>query len=136
MKRFIDDVAIEVIEVGLVSTVVDILSPVEVYKMNAELVADIAGESKENQTHREQLNKQAKEPKSARNSYSLRSQVRSLKLNSSIIVNCIQRKLCQLQTKYRTTHPAEWLIPKTSLHIVKILLHQYRRLLPTRRTLV
>ncbi|KAH8768367.1 dynamin family protein [Diaporthe sp. PMI_573] len=73
IKRFIDDIAIEVIEVGLVSTVVDILSPVEVYKMNAELVANIAGKSKENQIYREQVNKQAKEPKSARNSYSLRS---------------------------------------------------------------
>jgi len=122
MKGFIDDVSIEVIEVGFVSTVVDISSPAKVYKINAELVADIAGESKENQTHREQLNKQAKEPKSARNSYSLRSQVRSLRLNSSIIFNYTQQKLCQLQTKYRTTHPAEWLIPKTLLHIVKILL--------------
>jgi sRNA-binding carbon storage regulator CsrA len=58
MKRFIDDVAVEVIEVGLVSVLVDILSPVAVYQMETELVAQIAGESEDNQSHREQLNRQ------------------------------------------------------------------------------
>ncbi|KAJ0100684.1 hypothetical protein J7T55_002027, partial [Diaporthe amygdali] len=58
MKRFIDNVAVEVIEVGLVSALIDILSPVKVHMMKAELVAHIAGESEENQTYREQLNRQ------------------------------------------------------------------------------
>jgi len=58
MKRFIDDVAVEVIELGLVSALADILSPVKVYKMEAELVAQIAGESEDSQTYREQLNRQ------------------------------------------------------------------------------
>jgi hypothetical protein len=44
--------------VGLVSALVEILSPIKVYKMKAELVADIAGESDESQSHRVQLNKQ------------------------------------------------------------------------------
>jgi hypothetical protein len=43
--------------VDLISTIVDILSLVKVYKINAKLVADIVGKSKKNQTYREQLNK-------------------------------------------------------------------------------
>jgi hypothetical protein len=37
MKRFIDDIAVEVVEVVLVSALADILSPVEVYKMQPDL---------------------------------------------------------------------------------------------------
>lgn len=58
MKRFIDDVAVEVIEVCLVSGLASLLSPVGVYKMAPDLVALIAGESEENQARREQLVRQ------------------------------------------------------------------------------
>jgi hypothetical protein len=58
MKRFIDDIAVEVIEVVLVSALADILSPVEVYKMQPDLVAVIAGESAQNQVYRKQLTSQ------------------------------------------------------------------------------
>lgn len=58
LKRFIDDVAVEVIEAKLVSALDDILSPLSVYKMPADKVARIAGESEETRTEREQLKKQ------------------------------------------------------------------------------
>ncbi|RYP32724.1 hypothetical protein DL767_005058 [Monosporascus sp. MG133] len=58
IKRFIDDVAVEVIEAKLVSVIDDILSPVKVYQMSPELVSRIAGESEDSRTEREQLNKQ------------------------------------------------------------------------------
>ena len=55
MKRFIDNVSVQVIEMALVSSLANILSPLEVYRMKPELVARVAGESKENQVYREQL---------------------------------------------------------------------------------
>ncbi|KXX73142.1 Interferon-induced GTP-binding protein Mx [Madurella mycetomatis] len=58
LKRFIDDVAVEVIEAKLVSVLDDILSPLSVYQMPADKVARIAGESEETRTEREQLRKQ------------------------------------------------------------------------------
>ncbi|KAI1845364.1 hypothetical protein JX266_008459 [Neoarthrinium moseri] len=58
MKRFLDDVAVEIIEVVLVSALPAILSPVKVYEMAPELVARIAGESEEAQNQREQLTRQ------------------------------------------------------------------------------
>ncbi|GJC90451.1 hypothetical protein ColLi_13289 [Colletotrichum liriopes] len=58
MKRFIDDIAVEAIELVLVSALAEILSPVKVYKMKPDLVALVAGESEENRTYREQLTKQ------------------------------------------------------------------------------
>ena len=58
MKRFIDNIAIEVIEVKLIFPLGGILTPVAVSAMSADLVTSIAGESEENRAEREQLNKQ------------------------------------------------------------------------------
>lgn len=58
MKRFIDDIAIEVIEAKLISPLGDVFSPVAVSAMPADLVTRIAGESEENHAQREQLTKQ------------------------------------------------------------------------------
>ncbi|ORY60239.1 dynamin family protein [Pseudomassariella vexata] len=58
LKRFIDDVAIEIIETNMISALIDVFSPVSVYGMSPRLVARIAGESKDNATQRENLRKQ------------------------------------------------------------------------------
>lgn len=58
LKRFIDDVAVKVIEEKLLAVMTDILSPVAVFEMSDELVEMIAGESQESRTLRAQLTKQ------------------------------------------------------------------------------
>ncbi|KAK8048245.1 interferon-induced GTP-binding protein Mx [Apiospora phragmitis] len=58
MKRFLDDVAVEAIEVVLMSALPSILSPVEVHKMAPDLVAHIAGEKGKIQAQRYQLVRQ------------------------------------------------------------------------------
>ncbi|KAG7289850.1 hypothetical protein NEMBOFW57_006227 [Staphylotrichum longicolle] len=58
LKRFIDDMAVEVIEAKLMSALDRILLPVSIYKMLDDQAARIAGESDEIRTEREQLNKQ------------------------------------------------------------------------------
>jgi hypothetical protein len=58
LKRFIDDIAIEVIEAKLISPLGGIFTPVAVSAMSAELVTSMAGESEENRAQREQLAKQ------------------------------------------------------------------------------
>jgi hypothetical protein len=58
LKRFIDDVAIEVIEAKLISPLGDIFTPVAVSTMSADLVTSLAGESKKILSQREQLTKQ------------------------------------------------------------------------------
>lgn len=58
MKRFVDDIANEVVEGRLMSSLPRILSPVTVFDMPANLITRIAGESKESQIIREQLNKE------------------------------------------------------------------------------
>jgi hypothetical protein len=58
LKRFIDDIAIEVVEAKLIFPLGDIFTPVAVSAMSAELVTSMAGESKENRAQREQLTKQ------------------------------------------------------------------------------
>lgn len=58
LKRFIDDVAVEVIEAKLMSALDRILLPVSIYQMLDDQVARIARESDEIRTEREQLNKQ------------------------------------------------------------------------------
>ncbi|KAH8749408.1 interferon-induced GTP-binding protein Mx [Hyaloscypha sp. PMI_1271] len=58
LKRFVDDIAIEVIESKLISPLHTIFSPITVTSMSADLVTCIAGESEENRAQREQLNKQ------------------------------------------------------------------------------
>lgn len=58
MKRFIDDIAIEVTEAKLVSQLGSIFSPITVTSMAVDLMKSIAGESEENRAEREQLTKQ------------------------------------------------------------------------------
>ncbi|KAK7960498.1 dynamin GTPase [Apiospora saccharicola] len=58
LERFIDNIAVEVIEVKIVSALVDVLSPGGVYKMDHTLIEALAGESKEDQDRRAQLTKQ------------------------------------------------------------------------------
>ena len=58
MKRFIDDIANEVIEAKLVSPLGGIFTPVAVSTLSADLVTSVAGESEENRVRREQLTKQ------------------------------------------------------------------------------
>lgn len=58
LKRFIDDIAVEVIEAKLVSQIDHIFSPTTVTSMDPDLVDSIAGESEENRAEREQLRKQ------------------------------------------------------------------------------
>ncbi|KAI1490953.1 P-loop containing nucleoside triphosphate hydrolase protein [Biscogniauxia mediterranea] len=58
IKRFIDDVAVEIIENKLVSALSDILSPIVVDEMSPSLVSSIAGESQESRKKREDLVKQ------------------------------------------------------------------------------
>ncbi len=58
MKRFIDDIAIEVIEAKLISPLGGIFTPVAVSIMSVDLVTSMAGESEENRAQREQLTKQ------------------------------------------------------------------------------
>lgn len=58
MKRFIDDIAIEVVETQLISPLGGIFTPVAVSVMSADLMTSMAGESEENRAQREQLTKQ------------------------------------------------------------------------------
>jgi hypothetical protein len=58
LKRFIDDIAVEVIEAKLINALPGIFSPVTISEMKDDVVTGIAGESEENRAHREQLNKQ------------------------------------------------------------------------------
>lgn len=57
LERFIDDVAVEAVEVKLVQSLGSLFTPIKVYEMPSELVSRIAGESEENRALREQLNK-------------------------------------------------------------------------------
>jgi GTPase SAR1 family protein len=58
MKRFIDNVAVEIIEEKLLSKLLDILSAVTVYRMSEDTIASIAGESIESRTLRRKLERQ------------------------------------------------------------------------------
>ncbi|KAI1324047.1 dynamin family protein [Xylariaceae sp. FL0255] len=58
MKRFSDDVSVEVIEEKLLSVLGDILSPVKVFRMSTEEVAMIAGEPRDIRARRKKLTKQ------------------------------------------------------------------------------
>jgi len=58
LKRFIDDIAVQVIEEKLVSQLHSILSPVSIFKMPDDQVSRIAGESEDSRSHREQLKRQ------------------------------------------------------------------------------
>lgn len=58
LKRFIDDMSVQVIEAKLVAELDRILTPVSIFEMSPEQVARIAGESEERRGRREQLTKQ------------------------------------------------------------------------------
>ncbi|KAK3399806.1 P-loop containing nucleoside triphosphate hydrolase protein [Sordaria brevicollis] len=58
MKRFIDDVAAQVIEDKLISALGSILAPVSIFGMDSKQIAIIAGESEDSRIEREQLTKQ------------------------------------------------------------------------------
>ncbi|KAI1260646.1 dynamin family protein [Xylariaceae sp. FL1019] len=58
MKRFVDDVSVEVIEEKLLAVLGDIFSPIKVFNMSPELVATIAGEAREIRAKRKKLTKQ------------------------------------------------------------------------------
>ncbi|KAI0164167.1 dynamin family protein [Xylariaceae sp. FL1272] len=58
MKRFVDDISVEVIEEKLLAVLGDILSPMKVFNMSPELVATIAGEAREIRAKRKKLTKQ------------------------------------------------------------------------------
>jgi len=58
LKRFIDDIAIKVVEAKLISSLGDIFTLVAVSAMFAELVTSMTGESEKNRAQREQLTKQ------------------------------------------------------------------------------
>lgn len=57
MKRFTDDVAVELVEIKLIQALSEIFTPVTVYSMPSELVGRIAGESDENLHKRDELTK-------------------------------------------------------------------------------
>ncbi|KAK0620856.1 P-loop containing nucleoside triphosphate hydrolase protein [Immersiella caudata] len=58
LKRFIDDIAVQVIEEKLVAQLHNILSPVSIFKMSDDQISGIAGDSEESKSRREQLNRQ------------------------------------------------------------------------------
>ncbi|KAL2060887.1 hypothetical protein VTL71DRAFT_8939 [Oculimacula yallundae] len=58
LKRFIDDIAVEIIEVNLLSLLHEIFSPITVTAMADALVTSIAGESEESRTQRDQFMRQ------------------------------------------------------------------------------
>ncbi|KAH5707452.1 hypothetical protein HBI20_205330 [Parastagonospora nodorum] len=57
-KRFIDDIAVEVVETNLIAQLGDILSPIKVTQLAADVVTSVAGESDEGRAKRRQLNNQ------------------------------------------------------------------------------
>ncbi|CAI7647550.1 unnamed protein product [Penicillium viridicatum] len=57
LKRFIDDIATEVIEVKLLGEITTLFTPITAFEMPKDLIRQIAGESEESQSRREQLNK-------------------------------------------------------------------------------
>ncbi|KAK7937361.1 dynamin family protein [Apiospora aurea] len=58
LKRFVDIIAIEIVEVRLVSALPDIFSPVGVYKMDPALINDVLSEPEERRAARAQLTEQ------------------------------------------------------------------------------
>lgn len=58
LKRFINDISVEVMEAQLVSKLSDILSALSICDMSDETVSRLAGESEESRAEREKLNRQ------------------------------------------------------------------------------
>ena len=54
-KRFIDDVAVQVVETSLLAKLGDIFSPLKVTYLAADVVKSVAGESDESRAKRKQL---------------------------------------------------------------------------------
>ncbi|CAG8112632.1 unnamed protein product [Penicillium nalgiovense] len=57
LKRFVDDIATEVIEIKLLTALPALFTPITAFEMPEDLVSEIAGESEESQSLREQLNR-------------------------------------------------------------------------------
>ncbi|KAI9040416.1 P-loop containing nucleoside triphosphate hydrolase protein [Aspergillus affinis] len=57
LKRFVDDIANEAVESKLMLALLDIFSPVVVVNMHGKMVTQIAGESEENRSLRDQLDR-------------------------------------------------------------------------------
>ncbi|KAI9039398.1 P-loop containing nucleoside triphosphate hydrolase protein [Aspergillus affinis] len=57
LKRFVNDIANEAVESKLMMALLNIFSPVAVFNMHGKMVTQIAGESEENSTLRDQLNR-------------------------------------------------------------------------------
>ncbi|KAF2259691.1 hypothetical protein CC78DRAFT_524429 [Lojkania enalia] len=55
LKRFVDDIAVEAIETNIIAKLDDILSPIKVTYLTADVVASVAGESEESRAKRKQL---------------------------------------------------------------------------------
>ncbi|KAJ5531282.1 Male sterility NAD-binding [Penicillium freii] len=60
LKRFVDNIATKVIEVKLLDSITAIFIPITVFEISKDLIRQIAGESGESQSRREQLNKKLK----------------------------------------------------------------------------
>jgi hypothetical protein len=58
LKRFVDDVAVEVIETNIIAKLDDILSPIKVTYLAADVVTNVAGESEGSRVRRKQLTDQ------------------------------------------------------------------------------
>ncbi|KAF7538734.1 hypothetical protein G7054_g2726 [Neopestalotiopsis clavispora] len=58
MKRFLDEVAVQVIEEVLMSGLSDILSPMKIFTMPVEMIARVAGENEDARAQRHQFEKQ------------------------------------------------------------------------------
>ncbi|PSN58785.1 hypothetical protein BS50DRAFT_449279, partial [Corynespora cassiicola Philippines] len=50
LKRFVDDIAVEAIETKIIARLRDILSPIKVIYLAADVVKGVAGESEESRT--------------------------------------------------------------------------------------
>ncbi|KAF1939031.1 hypothetical protein EJ02DRAFT_409403 [Clathrospora elynae] len=58
LKRFVDDIAVEAIETNIIAKLADILSPIKVAYLAADVVTSVAGESEESCAKRKQLTNQ------------------------------------------------------------------------------
>jgi hypothetical protein len=58
LKRFVDDIAVEAIETKIITRLRDILSPIKVTYLAADVVKSVAGESEESRARRKQLTNQ------------------------------------------------------------------------------
>ncbi|RYO45292.1 hypothetical protein AA0116_g13311 [Alternaria tenuissima] len=58
IERFVDDVAVEAVEKGIVARLNDIVSPVKITSLTSDVMRSIAGESEESRAKRKQLENQ------------------------------------------------------------------------------